>query len=88
MAQNTPPITSRNLDDKKIKVLVYPAQRPVLDPIEKLWAYFKKNVRDKNPSNLKELEAVAREEWRKIPVCVYGDPNKELSKMIKGNNWG
>ena len=41
-----------------------------LNPNENLWKELKKRVRKRNPSNLVELEAVALEEWKKIPSSV------------------
>ena len=41
---------------------------PDLNPVEHLWKDLKIAVSRKHPSNLKDLEQFAKEEWSKIPV--------------------
>ncbi|KAK3556765.1 hypothetical protein QTP70_016689 [Hemibagrus guttatus] len=56
------------LADKNINVLQWPSQSPDLNPIENLWRELKIRVMARRPSNLKELELIAKDEWAKIPV--------------------
>ena len=50
---------------KHLNVLEWPSQSLDLNPIENLWY----DLRQLNPSNLKELELFCLEEWAKIPVA-------------------
>ncbi|KAK3551169.1 hypothetical protein QTP70_013886, partial [Hemibagrus guttatus] len=61
-------VVKKWLADKNINVLQWPSQSPDLNPIENLWRELKTRVMAKRPSNLKELELIAKDEWAKIPV--------------------
>lgn len=47
---------------------MWPSMSPYLNPIEHLWRGLKIAVTRRHPSNLRDLEQFAREEWSKIPV--------------------
>ena len=71
---NDPKHTSKSvakwLKDNKVKVLEWPSQSPVLNPLEHLWAELKKRVRARRPTNLTQLHQLCQEEWDKIqPTC-------------------
>ncbi|KAK3572936.1 hypothetical protein QTP86_010543 [Hemibagrus guttatus] len=61
-------VVKKWLADKNINVLQWPSQSPDLNPIENLWRELKIRVMARRPSNLKELELIAKVEWAKIPV--------------------
>ena len=69
---NDPKHTSKStqvyLKKKHWKVLEWPSQSLDLNPIENLWWALKKAVARRRPKNLTELEAIAKEEWAKIPL--------------------
>ena len=51
------------MDEKK-----WPAMIPYLNPTEHLWNELKLAVGRRHPSNLRELEQFAQEEWAELPV--------------------
>ena len=59
---------------------------PDLNPIAHLWHDFKTAVGRRHPSNVRDLEQLAKEEWSKIPVersktLIYGN-RKQLISVI------
>lgn len=68
---NDPKHTSKStkawLEKKSWKILEWPSQSPDLNPIENLWWDLKKAVAARRPNNIAQLEAIALEEWDKIP---------------------
>ena len=53
--------------DHHINVLEWSSQSPDLNPIENKWNELKKMARERETSNLKDLEWVAKEEWAILP---------------------
>ena len=67
----------------------YPSNSPDLNPVEHVWAYWKKRVHQRLPCNLEELEIYALEEWENIPLefihsCILSMPNR-LAEIIKSH---
>lgn len=50
-----------------IRSLPWPACSPDLNPIEHVWDYLGKRVQERSPDNLRQLQAILREEWLLIP---------------------
>uniref|UniRef100_H2L4L0 Tc1-like transposase DDE domain-containing protein n=1 Tax=Oryzias latipes TaxID=8090 RepID=H2L4L0_ORYLA len=56
------------LREKPWTILKWPSMSPDLNPIEHLWKELKHAIWRRHPSNLRQLEQFAHEEWAKIPV--------------------
>ena len=59
--KHTAKVVKKWLADKNINVLQWPR-------LENLWRELKIRLMARRPSNLKELELIAKHEWAKIPV--------------------
>ncbi len=51
-----------------VGVLDWPENSPDLNPIENLWAFVKRKMRNKRPKNADELKAAVKETWASIPL--------------------
>ena len=69
---NDPKHTAKNtqewLGEKRWTILKWPSMSPDLNPIEHLWKELKHAIWRRHPSNLRQLEQFAHEQWAKIPV--------------------
>jgi transposase len=72
---NDPKHTSRLakefLEENVPAVIGWPSNSPDLNPIENLWGIIKRNVEERKPKNLEELQVFMTEEWDRIPSEVY-----------------
>ena len=50
-----------------VTILSWPPQSPDLNPIENLWSIVKRNVENRSPKDLEELEMFMVEKWERIP---------------------
>jgi hypothetical protein len=61
----------------------WPSNSPDLNPIENLWAIVKRNVEQRKPKNLGELECFLGEEWGKIPDSLLINLVNSMSQRCK-----
>uniref|UniRef100_A0A8C4RYG7 Tc1-like transposase DDE domain-containing protein n=1 Tax=Erpetoichthys calabaricus TaxID=27687 RepID=A0A8C4RYG7_ERPCA len=75
--KHTSKSTQKWLKTKRWRVLKWTAMSPDLNPIEHLWRDLKIAVGRRRPSNLRNLEQFAKEEWSEIPV-------ERCNKLVDG----
>ena len=81
--------TSAFLKKKRVKVLDWPSMSPDLNPIEHVWNHLKRQVEQRQPSNLHELKDVVATEWGNIQQITCSNlvhsMQRRLSAVIKNN---
>ncbi|KAI1000189.1 hypothetical protein K3495_g8009 [Podosphaera aphanis] len=88
MQDNDPKHTSKKarqfLRDHSLAVLPWPANSPRLNPIEHLWNYIKKRLKDypPPPNGILELWDRVQDEWAKIPAEECQKLIESLSRRI------
>lgn len=57
------------LQDRNVDVLPHPARSPDMNPIEHVWDYLKRMIRDREvrPATLRDLRTSVGEEWDRMP---------------------
>ncbi len=50
-------------NDHGVTVLDWPANSPDLNPIENIWGFVKRKMRDTRPNNVDDLKAVIKATW-------------------------
>lgn len=84
---NNPKHTSKKakkwFQDKDVDMLDLPSQSPDLNPTENSWRDLKQKVRERQPSNLKDLEKFVKEEWSKLSVSTCGKICQELQTLSR-----
>ena len=71
--------------NNNIQIISCPTQSPDLNPIEHVWRRLKEKVskRPEVPKNLKELEEVLKEEWKKIDKRFINSLIESMPKRVE-----
>ena len=71
--------------DGKLQVMDWPSQSPDLNPIENLWGYLKRQLRNRprKPSSLDQLYDFIVQEWNAIPSRVLENMIESLPRRIE-----
>lgn len=71
-ADNDPKHTSKRakafIERQQINAMKWPSQSPDLNPIEHLWNYVDKDVKEQKPPNLDRLYEIIEESWKNMPM--------------------
>lgn len=90
--KHTSKLVKKWFRDNQIKVMVWPAQSPDLNPIENLWQIVDQKIRDKNYSNLDELFEALNSVWQNIPQetitrLIESMPNRCRDVLKAKGHW-
>jgi hypothetical protein len=85
---NTPPhraqSTLKYLQSEDIRVPVWPALSPDINPIEHVWALMKKQVRKQNPTNMNMLRTAIVDAWKNtVTTTLFNRLYTSLHSRIK-----
>jgi transposase len=71
----------------RIKLLQWPPNSPDINPIENAWSLLKSRIDIRCPKPLEELEAIASEEWSRIPSSFFenliGSMPRRIAQVIE-----
>lgn len=83
---NDPKHTARSvkiwLEGNVSNVLEWPPQSPDINPIENLWDYLDRQIRQTPINNLNELKTALQEEWDKIPVKITQELVESIPRRL------
>ncbi len=65
---HTAAITTAWLHSRRVRLLNWPACSPDLSPIENIWRIIKREIRQRRPQTLQQLETYIKQEWDQIPT--------------------
>ncbi|GBN01458.1 Transposable element Tcb1 transposase [Araneus ventricosus] len=77
---NPRPHTAKITLTKHVPVLEWPAASPDLSPLENIWRILMRNMAQRRPRNIQQLQDYLRQEWEKISTDTL---NRLVSSMPK-----
>ncbi|GBL78501.1 Transposable element Tcb1 transposase [Araneus ventricosus] len=75
-------ITKTWLRTKHVPVLEWPASSPDLSPIENIWRILKRNMAQRRPRNIQQLQDYLRQEWEKISTDTLSRLVSSMPKRL------
>ncbi|GBO06682.1 Transposable element Tcb1 transposase [Araneus ventricosus] len=79
--------TAKITRTKRVPVLEWPAASPDISPIENIWRILKRNIAQRRPRNIQQLQDYLRKEWEKISTDtlsrLVSSMPKRLSAVIR-----
>jgi len=70
--------TKKWMHDHGISLLDFPPYSPDLNPIENLWAHFKRRIETHNATTLDELTAAVKQEWANTPQEMFATLSESM----------
>jgi len=70
------------LGSKLVKLLMWPARSPDLNPIENLWAWLQRKVSDRGPRDEEELRQFVTAEWEAIPQSLIDEYVRSFQRRL------
>ncbi|GBM41253.1 hypothetical protein AVEN_180546-1 [Araneus ventricosus] len=67
---------------RRVPVLEWPAASPVLSPIEIIWMILKRNMTQRLPRNIQQLQDYLRQEWEKISTDTLSRLVSSMPKRL------
>ena len=65
------------------RLVEHPAMSPDLNPIEDMWSYLDRKVKEARVSNIRRLKTVLTQEWRALPWSEIRKSVDSMERRLK-----